>query len=249
MSLESATTISGLQVSNPTGDDPQSQGDDHIRLIKAVLKNIFPGALGFGFAIPITTSEVELNYVQGVTGSIQTQLTALTASIAATAAAAAALIPSGTRVIFCQAAAPVGWTQITTYNDYMLRVVNGAGGGAGGNMSPTFNNMVTDHAHGFATNAVDLNHNHNFTTGTESAAHTHAMNTIASGVIWAGQQPGVYPVAGGQTGTESANHTHSGATGYSNQSLVHAHSGTTYGVAGAGTWTPRYIDTIICSKN
>ncbi len=44
MGLESATTIQGLDASNPTGSDQKAQGDDHLRLIKAVLKSSFPNA-------------------------------------------------------------------------------------------------------------------------------------------------------------------------------------------------------------
>lgn len=39
MGLESATTIAGLNENWPLGTDPKSQGDDHIRMIKRVLKN------------------------------------------------------------------------------------------------------------------------------------------------------------------------------------------------------------------
>ncbi len=42
MALESATYISGLVTTNPTGSDSISQGDDHIRLIKTVLKASLP---------------------------------------------------------------------------------------------------------------------------------------------------------------------------------------------------------------
>jgi hypothetical protein len=38
--------------------------------------------------------------------------------------------PSGTVMSFFQSAAPTGWTQNVTYNDAVLRVVNGTGGGA-----------------------------------------------------------------------------------------------------------------------
>jgi microcystin-dependent protein len=44
MSLEAATYITDLDANNPTPTDLKSQGDDHIRLIKSVLKNTFPGA-------------------------------------------------------------------------------------------------------------------------------------------------------------------------------------------------------------
>lgn len=42
MALESATYVSGLVTTNPSGSDSISQGDDHLRLIKTVLKNTFP---------------------------------------------------------------------------------------------------------------------------------------------------------------------------------------------------------------
>jgi hypothetical protein len=41
-------------------------------------------------------------------------------------------IPAGSVKTFFQAAAPTGWTQVTTQTDKMLRVVSGAGGGSGG---------------------------------------------------------------------------------------------------------------------
>lgn len=46
MSIESATYISQLNASNPTSSDYIGEGDNHIRLIKAVLKNTFPNATG-----------------------------------------------------------------------------------------------------------------------------------------------------------------------------------------------------------
>jgi len=44
MGLESGTYISDLVSSNPAGTDLESQGDDHLRLIKAVLQSTFPNA-------------------------------------------------------------------------------------------------------------------------------------------------------------------------------------------------------------
>lgn len=40
--LESATYIADLVETNPLAGDPKNQGDDHVRLIKSVLKNSFP---------------------------------------------------------------------------------------------------------------------------------------------------------------------------------------------------------------
>jgi hypothetical protein len=42
MALESASFINGLVSTNPTGSDSISQGDDHLRLLKTVLKASLP---------------------------------------------------------------------------------------------------------------------------------------------------------------------------------------------------------------
>ncbi|MDX8400014.1 MAG: hypothetical protein R8K20_07170, partial [Gallionellaceae bacterium] len=40
--------------------------------------------------------------------------------------------PTGTKMTFFQASAPIGWTQDNTNNDAMLRIVSGTGGGISG---------------------------------------------------------------------------------------------------------------------
>ena len=61
MPLENASTIEQLDSTWPLGLDSSSRGDDHLRLLKAVLKAQFPGASGRGFSKPITVTEDELN--------------------------------------------------------------------------------------------------------------------------------------------------------------------------------------------
>jgi hypothetical protein len=46
MSLETGTYISDLVATNPTPDDPKSQGDDHLRLMKTALRQCFTGFTG-----------------------------------------------------------------------------------------------------------------------------------------------------------------------------------------------------------
>lgn len=77
MGLETSTPgyISDLDKTWPLGTDPRSQGDDHVRYIKKVLKNVFPGVGGDGFNTPITAKESEINFLAGVTSNIQDQLT------------------------------------------------------------------------------------------------------------------------------------------------------------------------------
>lgn len=64
MALESTTYIDGLVSTNPTGTDARSQGDDHIRLIKAAIKATLPGLSG-----AVTSTHTELNLLDGVTSS------------------------------------------------------------------------------------------------------------------------------------------------------------------------------------
>lgn len=51
MGLETGTYVNDLNTANPTSTDPKSQGDDHLRLIKSVLKNTFAGFPGLVVAI------------------------------------------------------------------------------------------------------------------------------------------------------------------------------------------------------
>jgi len=74
MALEDLTGtkyLDDLNASNPAAGDNVSEGDDHIRGIKNVLKLTFPNIDAACNATP-----TELNYVDGVTSAIQTQLDA-----------------------------------------------------------------------------------------------------------------------------------------------------------------------------
>lgn len=71
MTIETATYISSLNASYPASGDPKSEGDDHIRLVKSTVKATFPNVSG-----AVTPTHTELNYVDGVTSAIQTQLDA-----------------------------------------------------------------------------------------------------------------------------------------------------------------------------
>lgn len=61
--------IDDLVATNPAATDSVSDGDEHIRGVKNVLKNTFPNLTG-----AVTATHTELNYVDGVTSSIQTQI-------------------------------------------------------------------------------------------------------------------------------------------------------------------------------
>lgn len=61
MGLETGTYINDLNAANPTSTDPKSQGDDHLRLIKAVLKNTFAGFPGLIVATGTETQGATVN--------------------------------------------------------------------------------------------------------------------------------------------------------------------------------------------
>jgi len=192
MAIETFGFIDDLNAANPTATDNVSEGDDHIRGVKATLKSTFPNVAG-----AITPTETELNYVDGVTSSIQTQLANIntdllndttpqlggnldlngnnitgTGTITATSFTGSGSgltgvdpFPSGTALVFYQASAPTGWTKSTSNNDKALRVVSGSGGGSGG--THAFSSPPsTSHTH------TGASHTHS----TPSHSHSHSLS-------------------------------------------------------------------------
>lgn len=63
MPIEQAMYIDTLQPDWPTGTDPESAGDDHLRMIKQTLKNTFPS-----INAPITGTPTQINDLTGHIG-------------------------------------------------------------------------------------------------------------------------------------------------------------------------------------
>lgn len=147
-------------------------------------------------------------------------------------AAGGTTIPTGTVILFYQAAAPTGFTQVTTQNNKALRVVSGTGGGTGGSVVFTT---------AFASQAVSGSvGTSGATTLSEAqlASHTHTSpagdNSMYGGSYFVGQGAfyGTSPYASGATGG-NASHTHTGGT----------FTGTAINLA------VQYIDIILASKD
>ena len=66
MAKETATYISQLVATNPVASDSVSVGDDHLRMLKTVLKTQFSGLTG---TTDVTASEAEMNIIDGVTAT------------------------------------------------------------------------------------------------------------------------------------------------------------------------------------
>lgn len=185
MGLESATYINQLVNSNPTGSDGKSQGDDHLRLIKAVLQNSFPNLTG-----AMTMTQAQLNAV-GSPGALN--------------------VPGMITMWYgTEAAIPAGWKLCngvgtistgTAVPDLRDKFLVGAGttytlGATGG---------ATSHIH--TANLVIGGH---ALTVPELPAHTHSTVGVSSQGVTGGG--GIISVPGGTTQTGSTGsgtaHTH-----------------------------------------
>ncbi len=187
-------------ISTPSGSDPKSQGDDRIRELKSALQEALRGGTSegdlaiFPGSAPSTAPVFHYRGGKGATGArpasgqsgiyFDTTRNALQRDNGSTWDDIGTLIPTGTVMCFFQAAAPTGWTQVTTQNDRVLRVVSSAGGGSGGSI-----NTSTGLAHTHTVNS------HTHTTPAMNTQQTNAGD-------WYSQtsQPGLT--------TSSTNHTH-----------------------------------------
>ena len=65
MGLETSTYVDGLNTANPAATDGLAQADDHIRLIKTVLKNTFPNLTG-----AVTATQANLNNTTAIPSTL-----------------------------------------------------------------------------------------------------------------------------------------------------------------------------------
>ncbi len=182
----------------PTGSEAISQGDDRIREMKEALgdaladEGVFPGPS------PSTAPVFRYRGRKGTTAGrptagdygfyANTTLNTLQRDNGSSWEDVSTLIPSGTVMSFFQAAPPVGWTQVTSHNDKMLRVVSGTGGGNGG---------TNDVSAGLAHTHTVASHVH--TIPEASIEHRHETP-----IVYDSSTGQVYGVAENPFGTESA---------------------------------------------
>lgn len=89
--------------------------------------------------------------------------------------------PSGTKMVFMQAAAPTGWTLDATNDDVVLRINGTAGGGTGGSwtVAGLTNADEAAHTHTFSTTSGGVNTSGPFNLdsgGASQHAHTHTVS-------------------------------------------------------------------------
>ncbi len=118
---------------------------------------------------------------------------------------------SGTRMVFNQTSAPIGWTKDTTasLNDSIMRIVTGTVGSGGSTAFSTFNGQTTTGAHTLTSSEI-ANHTHDMSLSSAVAGTFNAGEYISSigtnGIFASGTTGGSITVgaSGGGTG-----HSHS----------------------------------------
>ena len=165
--------------------------------------------------------------------------TGLTLSAGTLSNSSTSPIPAGTVTNFFQAAAPTGWTQNTTYNNYAVRIVSGTGGGVGGTVGFTTAFASQTPAGTVSVNTSGLSAGATTLSTAQMPAHTHTYQIIAFA-------PGI-ATADSSAGTSTTNTGSTGGGGSHTHTVTGSATGTFSG--SALNLAVQYIDNIIASKN
>lgn len=177
------------------------------------------------------------DYLAGVLGTDGTAATArqqLGLTAAATSSISAInyqLIPQGTRMVFHQATAPAGWTQDTSVNDRVLRVVSGSGGGVGGDWKIT-GLSASVNVHGHTLTIAQIPPHDHYEGGNHEPGHGRTSYKGVTGTR--------------STGAESR-YIAAYKTEMTGGGEAHSH-GASATVSQNGNWRPAYSDVIVASK-
>jgi len=147
------------------------------------------------------------------------------------------LCPSGSKMIFYQDTAPIGWTIDDTLDDKLIYITKGsaASGETGGGVHSTGTWTVYVHTHTTEEHTL---------TEEEMPPHNHATSSPAKGYT-----AGATELSSGQTcpSRDTAAHVFTIQTSYAGSGESHAHGDLSY--VGLNTWTPAANCFIICTKD
>lgn len=169
-----------------------------------------------------------------------------------TASASGNPIPTGTKMLFVQTSAPVGWTKDTTHNDKALRVVSGTAGSGGTVAFSTVMSTSRDSSTVTATGSIGST----TITGTvqgsslsveQLAAHKHGLEQgpYTGGGNWT--PPGSSTQFGVNAGTTFTGSGWAHSHGFSGDS--HNHTLAMNGHFHSTNLNVQYVDVIIATKD
>ena len=220
MPLETASFINGLVATNPVSTDPVAQADDHIRLIKSVLKSTFPNLTG-----AVTANQATLNSPFPVGGVIMWS-------------GAISAIPLGWTLCNGVEVPRSDGSGVITPPDLRDLFVVGAGGsyavGQTGGANTATTATAGAHTHGGTSGGTALtvgqlpSHTHSGTTSW-GGDHTHGFGTPMNVSFRAtGVGPDGYwvPFSGSpsQTISSAGGHNHSFTTDATGSGQAHTHT-------------------------
>ena len=163
------------------------------------------------------------------------------------------VVPSGANVIFQQTAAPTGFTKVTTYNDYAMRIVNGSV--ANKTNGVAFTTAFASQSVTGSLNSVSVTGTVDDTTLASSQMPAHKHTSGFAGVNSSATY-GVNPGVGngninGQSGQSGANHPYTSTEG-GGGSHNHTFTSATHGHTFTGTsinMAVNYVDFILTTAN
>lgn len=221
-------SISGYNATPPT-DDGASGATNTITWAK--IKEKLGDPLNTAQASVDDNTATACGTIDSAVTSAESTISSLSSSL--TTAQSSLYAPSATRMPFIQTSAPTGWTKITTYNDYALRLVSGSVSTGG---STAFTSVFTSRT----------------LTTSEMPSHDHSLSAAGSATLsrtsWTtGLNDNSNNCASGggsakQSASLSGSHTVTASI---------THSGTS-GSAGSGSamdFAVQYVDMILASKD
>lgn len=149
------------------------------------------------------------------------------------------IIPQNSVIVFYQAAAPTGWTRLTSQNDKALRVVSGTGGGTGGSIS--FSSAFPGAAARSISGSITASGTVGNTTLTIDQLPSHAHNS--------GSTTNVSPSGAGVSGRLVNDQAPAGGATGGGAAHSHPFTGTSSPFSASIDLRVQYIDVIICSFN